>query len=84
MDADTWAIRYLVVNTGGWLNKHEVLCMPKLVDRVIWAEATVNVNASRELMEHAPPYSKSEEIARAYEEALFAHYTMHPYWEDEA
>lgn len=84
MDTDTWAIRYLVVNAGGWLNKHEVLCMPKLVDRVIWAEATVNVNSSRELMEQAPPYSNSEEIDRAYEEALFAHYTMHPYWEDEA
>lgn len=83
MDPDTWAIRYLVINTGGWLKKHEVLFTPKLVDRVIWAEATVNVNASRELMEHAPEYTSSDQVDRAYEDALFAHYTTHPYWEEE-
>ncbi|MFW5850280.1 MAG: PRC-barrel domain-containing protein [bacterium] len=84
LDPATWAIRYLVINTGGWLKKHEVLFTPKLVDGVIWAEATVNVNSSRELMEHAPEYTTSERIDRAYEEALFAHYTTHPYWEDES
>ena len=81
---DSWAIRYLVIDTGGWLKKHEVLFTPKLVDRVIWAEATVNVNASRELMESAPEYTPDTKIDRAFEEALFAHYTTHPYWEDEA
>jgi uncharacterized protein YrrD len=84
MNPDTWAVRYLVVNTGGWLKKHEVLFTPKLVDRMIWAEATVNVNASRSLVETAPPYDRSDQIDRAYEEALFAHYTTHPYWEEDA
>lgn len=82
MEVETWAIRYLVVNTGRWLKKHEVLFAPKLVDRVIWAEATVKVNASRELIEEAPEYKTGEEIDRAYEERLFSHYTTHPYWPD--
>ncbi len=83
MEGETWGIRYLVVNTGGWLKKHEVLFTPKLVDKVIWAEATVNINASRQLVESAPDYDRSSQIDRAYEEALFSHYTTHPYWEDE-
>lgn len=83
LDPQTWAIRYLVVNTGNILKKHEVLFMPKRVDRIIWAEATVKVNASRQLIETAPEYERAHEIDRAHEEALFAHYTTHPYWEDE-
>jgi hypothetical protein len=83
METETWAIRYLVVNTGGRLKKHEILFTPKLVDQVKWAEATVNVNASRQLMETAPEYTQSDEIDRTYEESLFTHYTTHPYWEDE-
>ena len=83
LNVETWAIRYLVINTGGWLKKHEVLFTPKLVDRVLWSEATVNVNASRGLMESAPEYRQGEEIDRPYEEALFSHYTTHPYWDDE-
>jgi uncharacterized protein YrrD len=84
MDVDTWAIRYLVVNTGGWLKRHEVLLTPKLVDRVIWAEAQIDINASRELIEGTPDYHRGEDVDRAYEEALFKHYTTHPYWtEDE-
>jgi uncharacterized protein YrrD len=84
LEVETWAIRYLVVNTGGRLRKHEVLFAPKLVDTVIWAEATVKVNASRSLIEQAPEYQKDAGIDRAYEQALFAHYTTHPYWEDKS
>ena len=84
MAVESWAIRYLVVNTGGWLTRHEVLFTPKLVDKVIWAEAQVDVNASKELIEDAPDYHRGEQIDRAYEEQLFAHYTTHPYWSDES
>jgi len=83
MEVESWAIRYLVVNTGKWLNRHEVLFTPKLVDKVIWAEAQVDVNASKELIEGAPDYHRGEEIDRDYETRLFAHYTTHPYWTEE-
>lgn len=83
MEVATWAIRYLVVNTGRMLKKHEVVMTPKLVDRVIWAEAQVNVNASKALIESAPAYTTPEAIDRRFEEALFGHYTTHPYWERE-
>jgi uncharacterized protein YrrD len=83
MEVENWAIRYLVVNTGGWLNRREVLFTPKLVDKVIWAEAQVDVNASKTLIEGAPDYHRGEQIDRAYEEKLFAHYTTHPYWNEE-
>lgn len=84
MDVETWAIRYIVVNTGGWLKRHEVLVTPKLVDRVIWAEAQIDVNASKDLIERAPDYHRGEDIDRTYEEKLFKHYTTHPYWSEDS
>ena len=83
MEVENWAIRYLVVNTGKWLSRHEVLFTPKLVDKVIWAEAQVDVNASKSLIEGAPDYHRGEQIDRSYEETLFAHYTTHPYWTED-
>jgi uncharacterized protein YrrD len=80
MQPETWAIRYLVVHTSGVLKKHEVLFPPKLVDEIIWAEATINVNTSKHLIETAPEYEKSHEIDREHEVRLFEHYTIHPYW----
>ena len=83
MEVENWAIRYLVVSTGSWISRHEVLFTPKLVDKVIWAEAQVDVNASRTLIEGAPDYHRGEQIDRVYEEQLFSHYTTHPYWTEE-
>lgn len=80
MDPENWAIRYLVVNTGNWLSRHEVLCTPKLVDTIVWADATINVNTSRELMESAPDYKPGGAIDREDERRLFEHFTIHPYW----
>jgi uncharacterized protein YrrD len=83
MNPDSWAIRYLVINTGNWLSRNEVLCTPKLIDSIEWADAVVKVNTSRELMESAPHYSPGGALARTEEIQLFEHFTIHPYWEEE-
>ena len=80
MAVEDWAIRYLIVNTGGYIKKHEVLLTPKLVDRVVWADAVVYVNTSKRLIEDAPVYHTGQQIDRDHETELFEHYTTHPYW----
>jgi uncharacterized protein YrrD len=82
MEPYTWAVRYLVINTGGWLRRHEVLFIPKLIDRLSWADALVTVNTSKQLLEHAPEYRAGTAIDQTTEEALFQHFTAHPYWEE--
>jgi len=79
----TWAIRYILVNTGSRLSRHEVVCTPKLVDRVVWADAVVTVNTSRNLMETAAEYVPDSAFSREDEQRLFEHYSVHPYWEQE-
>ena len=82
MDPTTWAIRYLAVNTGSWLKKHEVVITRKLVDQVVWAQAQMNVNASKALIESAPDYHRDTGIDRALEARIFEHFTTHPYWSE--
>lgn len=82
MDPQNWAIRYLAINTGSWLKKHEVAITRKLVDQVVWSQAQMNVNASKGLIETAPDYDPAVGIDRTVESAIFSHFTTHPYWSE--
>ena len=44
IDNDTWAIRYLVVNTHNWWPGKKVLVSPKWIERIVWNESKVVVN----------------------------------------
>lgn len=82
MDPTNWAIRYLAINTGSWLRKHEVIITRKLVDRVVWSQAQMNVNASKALIEGAPDFDEAIGVDRELETRIFEHFTTHPYWEE--
>ncbi|MDA3923836.1 MAG: PRC-barrel domain-containing protein [Kiritimatiellae bacterium] len=39
IDDETWAIRYLVVDTKNWWREKKVLVSPQWIERVSWDEA---------------------------------------------
>ena len=80
IDDETWAIRYLVVNTSNWWLGHKVLVAAQWVEGVHWSDRTVTVDLSREAVKTAPPYEPSVELDRQRETGLFAHYGRPPYW----
>ena len=51
---ETWAIRYLIVNTSLWWHGHEVLIPISWIDSVNWGNSTVAVNVSRQTIKDAP------------------------------
>ena len=55
VDAVDWALKQLVVDTGGWLSGHKVALPPTLVREIDWITREVRVNASREEVRAAPP-----------------------------
>jgi uncharacterized protein YrrD len=83
-DQDTWAFRYLVIDTSHWLPGKKVVVPVKLVDRVIWSRSKVNVNIARDRLQYAPPLPESGTVVQEYEETLFAYYHLHPYWEEDS
>jgi hypothetical protein len=48
VDEDTWAIRYMVVNTGNWWIGHKVLISPQWISHMQWADAKVSVDLNRD------------------------------------
>jgi sporulation protein YlmC with PRC-barrel domain len=83
IDDETWAIRYLVVNTRNWWPGKKILVSPKWFERVSWGESKVFVNLSRDTIQQSPDYTEESLLTREYEVGLHQHYQHKGYWVDE-
>jgi len=83
IDDETWAIRYLIINTGNWWPGKKVLVSPQWIERVSWSESKVFVNLSRDTIKESPEYTEEALITREYEIELHRHYDRPGYWIDE-
>lgn len=80
IDDETWAVRYLVVDTSNWWLGHKVLVVPRWIEEVSWAAGTVAVNLTRQAVKDAPSYDQSLSPTRAEEERLHHHHGSTGYW----
>ena len=82
IDDETWAIRYLVINTRNWWPGRKVLLSPHWIERVSWNESKVFVNLSSAIIRQSPEYSEASLLTRDYEVELHRHYSRRGYWDD--
>lgn len=80
VDDQTWAVRYLVVNTSNWWVGHPVLIAPQWITGVHWTDHTVSVNLTRDAVKSAPAYDSSAQLNREWEAGLYAHLERQAYW----
>jgi len=80
IDDQTWAIRYLIVDTRDWLPGRRVLISPKWIGRVSWSKKQVVVGLTREAIQRAPEYTDVAPLTRDLEIALHRHYNRPTYW----
>jgi len=83
VDAETWAIRYGIVDTRNWLPGRKVLVSPEWIQRVSWEESKVYVDLSKRHIEDAPEFDPSVPLGREHEERLYTHLGRAKYWERE-
>lgn len=79
-DASSWAVRYLVVNTGNWLAHRSVLISPASMKVPRWDERILPVELTQEQVKQSPGLEADRPVSRQYEEALRIHYGWAPYW----
>lgn len=79
-DDEGWAVRYMVVNTAGWLLKELVLLSPRSITGVDWDGRHVEVGMCRQQVEDAPPIATDEPVSRQMEAELATYYGYQPYW----
>lgn len=78
--SSSWAIRYLIVETGDWLEDREVLLSPAVCGQVDPKGKHIPVSLTREQVRSSPATSEAVPISRMYEMELASHYGWPHYW----
>lgn len=84
VDDETWAIRYMVVETGHWWLGHRVLIAPQLIQKVSWSNTAVSVDLTRQAVKDAPRYDSAAQLDREQEIGIHEHYGLPAYWSAES
>ena len=80
VDEDTWAIRYIIVDTGNWWAGHQVLVSPEWIRDLSWPDSELLVDLTRQQIKDAPAYDPEVPFDRELEEGIHAHYGRPGYW----
>ena len=79
-DDETWAIRYLVVNTGGWLPGRLVLVSPIALRQAEWQSKRLDVALTKKQIEDSPPIDTHKPVSRQHEAAYMGYFGYPYYW----
>jgi hypothetical protein len=80
-DDITWALRYLVVDTGNWLSGHEVLLSPVALSGISQQDRVINVSFTREYVAGAPDAESQLPVTRQWEAEYHDYFGWPYYWE---
>jgi len=78
-DDERWTVRYLVVDTDGWL-AHHVLISPIAVGHPDWASRRLSVNLTKNRVEHSPSFNVDKPVSRQHELEYYRYYGWPYYW----
>jgi hypothetical protein len=79
-DDRTWAIRYLVVDTGGHLPGRKVLIAATALGRPDWHTRSFPIELTKQQVRDSPDIDTNLPISRQREAQLHRYYNWAPYW----
>ncbi len=79
-DDETWAIRYLTVESGGWLGGRQVLISPFAVVHTDWQARRLDVALTKKQVENSPDIDMHVPFSRQHEAAYLGYYGYPYYW----
>jgi hypothetical protein len=77
----TWAVRYVVADTGNWLPGRQVLISPHAFGSVYPVGKALLVKLTRKQIEDSPAIETHKPVSRQYEEDYHRYYGWPYYWE---
>ncbi len=79
-DDRSWAIRYLVVDTGSWLNERKVLISPYSVKPPIGGDRHIHVDLTQQQVKDSPDVDTHQPVSRQNERDFLGYYDYPEYW----
>ena len=80
-DDKTWAIRYLVADTGTWLTGRLILLSPHAFAKWDQYEKVLHVKLHKKQIEDSPSIESHLPVSRQYEEQYYQYYGWPAYWQ---
>jgi hypothetical protein len=79
-DDETWAIRYLTVETGGWLGGRQVLISPFSILHTDWPAKRLDVALTKTQVQNSPDINTHQPVSRQHEAEYNLYYGYPYYW----
>ena len=80
-DDETWVVRYLTVDTGGWLGGRLVLISPiSVIGQPDWEAKRLDLRLTKKQVENSPDVNTHQPVSRQHEIAYFGYYGYPFYW----
>ena len=76
----SYTVRYVVVDTGGWLAERKVLLSPIAVRAMDWAAQRLTAALTKAQVEQSPHIDTAKPVSRQHETAYHGYYGYAPYW----
>ncbi len=79
-DDSTWKLRWLVVDTGGWLSDCKLLLHPSAIDKADVPAKALLVTLTREQVKNSPRIATDEPVSMQMEYRLYGYYGIDSMW----
>lgn len=79
-DDERWTVRYLVVDTGGWLTGRKVLISPRAIGEIDWDAKALPVKLTKSQVERSPDVDTRKPVSRQHEAEHLGYYEYPFYW----
>jgi uncharacterized protein YrrD len=73
-DDRTWRVRYLVVESGGWLSRNRIVLSPAVLGTPDWVEKVLPVLLTKEQVQNSPDVDTEQPVSRQQEIAMSQYY----------
>ena len=83
-DDQSWAVRYVVADTGSWLPGRQVLLSPHSLGHFPAGGKVLRVKLTRKQIEDSPSIDAHKPVSRQYEEEYYRYYGWPYYWRGES
>ena len=80
LDDEHWAVRYLVVETGGYFDGRRVLVSPMAFREVDWATRRFHLALTIDEVRDSPTIDTDQPVSRQHEREYNRYYGLPPYW----
>ena len=82
LDDERWTIRYLIVETGGFFGRRQVLISPISFREADWATRSFHLALTVDKVKNSPSVDTDKPVSRQHERDYYRYYGYPYYWGD--